>query len=40
MKLDNIYLSNILSKGEYPERIPTKDVKKYAPKDLMERMSK
>lgn len=40
MKLDNIYLSNILSKEEYPERIPTKDVKKYAPKDLMERMSK
>ena len=35
MKLDNIYLSNILSKGEYPERIPIEDVKKYAPKDLM-----
>ena len=35
MKLDNIYLSNILSKGEYPERIPVEDVKKYAPKDLM-----
>lgn len=35
MKLDNIYLSNILSKGEYPERIPVEDIKKYAPKDLM-----
>ena len=36
MKLDNIYLSNILSKGEYPERIPVEDVKKYSPKDLIE----
>lgn len=39
MKLDNIYLSNILSKGEYPERIPIEDVKKYAPKDLMGKMN-
>lgn len=39
MKLDNIYLSNILFKGEYPERIPIEDVKKYAPKDLMGKMN-
>lgn len=40
MKLDNIYLTNILEKGEYPERIPAEDVKKYAPKDLMLKMNK
>lgn len=40
MKLDNIYLTNILVKGEYPERIPAEDVKKYSPKDLMEAMNK
>ncbi len=40
MKLDNIYLSNILSKGVYPGRIPREDVKKYAPKELMAAMDK
>ena len=39
MKLDNIYLSNILSHSEYPERIPIEDVKKFSPKDLMEKMN-
>ncbi len=39
MKLDNIYLSNILSHSEYPERIPIEDIKKFSPKDLMEKMN-
>ncbi len=37
MKLDNTYLSNILSRGEYPERIPVEDVRKYSPEDLMKK---
>jgi len=38
MRLDNMYLTNILTKGEYPERIPLEYVKKYAPKDLMKKL--
>jgi len=39
MRLDNMYLTNILSKGDYPERIPHEEVKKYSPKDLMKKMN-
>lgn len=34
-----IYLSNILFRSEYPERIPIEHVKKYSAKDLMEKMN-
>lgn len=40
MRLDNLYLSNILAKGQYPERIPRENVKKYAPRDLMKDLSR
>ena len=39
MRLDNMYLTNILSKGDYPERIPHEEVKKYSPNDLMKKMN-
>lgn len=35
MILDNLLLSDILTTGKYPERIPLDQIKNYSPKDLM-----
>lgn len=40
MKLDNMYLQRILTKGIYPERLPTEEVKRYSPKELMTNVKK
>ena len=40
MKLDNIYLNNILTEGKYPERIAREDVKNHSPKELMDFLNK
>ena len=36
MRLDNLYLRRILTKGEYPERIPPEEIKHHTPGELIE----
>lgn len=38
MILDNMYLSEILTEGKYPERLTKEQIKSCAPRDLMKRM--
>lgn len=38
MRLDNLYLRRILTKGEYPERIPLEEIKHHTPGELIEKL--
>lgn len=40
MKLDNLYLNDILAEGKYPERIDRDDINNYSPKKLLEAFDK
>jgi len=40
MKLDNLYLRRILTKGIYPERLPVEEIKRCSPKELMTNVKK
>lgn len=38
MRLDNLYLKNILTKGEYPDRFPAKELKNHTPAKEMAKL--
>lgn len=38
MGLDNLYLKNILTKGEYPDRFPAKELKNHIPAEEMAKL--